>query len=85
MNRRGFLSLLGVGGAGMVLDPELALWVPGRKSFFFVQTPVRGLTLSQLVAVTYDKVLKERNKAADQWADTAILRYLEQHGAVVRV
>ncbi len=30
MNRRGFLSLL-AGAAAFTLDPERALWVPGRK------------------------------------------------------
>lgn len=31
MNRRGFLSLLGAGAAALALDPERALWVPGKK------------------------------------------------------
>lgn len=34
MNRRGFLSLLGLGTAGMVLDPEQLLWRPGAKKIF---------------------------------------------------
>jgi predicted fused transcriptional regulator/phosphomethylpyrimidine kinase len=34
MERRGFLRLLGLGGAAMVLDPERALWVPGRVTTF---------------------------------------------------
>lgn len=34
MNRRRFLSLLTAGAAGMVLDPERALWVPGAKTIF---------------------------------------------------
>jgi hypothetical protein len=32
MDRRGFLRLLGLGGAAMVLDPERLLWVPGQKT-----------------------------------------------------
>lgn len=32
MNRRSFLSLLGLGAAAMVLDPELALWKPGATT-----------------------------------------------------
>lgn len=31
MNRRGFLSLFGIGAAAVALDPERLLWVPGRK------------------------------------------------------
>ena len=34
MRRRAFLSLLGVGLAGYALDPDRALWVPGRKTYF---------------------------------------------------
>ena len=32
MNRRGFLSILGVVAATAVLDPERLLWVPGAKT-----------------------------------------------------
>lgn len=31
LNRRGFLGALGAAIAGATLDPERALWVPGRK------------------------------------------------------
>lgn len=34
MHRRTFLCSLGLAAAGMALDPELALWVPGRKTYF---------------------------------------------------
>lgn len=34
MNRRGFLSALVIGSAGLALDPERLLWVPGAKTFF---------------------------------------------------
>lgn len=34
MNRRGFLGSLAALTAGMALDPERALWVPGRKTYF---------------------------------------------------
>lgn len=38
MDRRRFLKALGLGTASaataMVLDPELALWTPGAKTFF---------------------------------------------------
>lgn len=31
MNRRGFLSLFGIGAAVAAIDPERLLWTPGRK------------------------------------------------------
>ncbi len=34
MNRRGFLGLISAAVAAYTLDPELALWVPGKKSIF---------------------------------------------------
>src|SRR3990167_8945304 len=34
MNRRSFLSMLGVGTAATIFDPERLLWVPGAKSIF---------------------------------------------------
>ncbi len=33
-NRRNFLQLLGLGAAGLVLDPEKLLWIPGQKTIF---------------------------------------------------
>jgi hypothetical protein len=40
MNRRLFLSTLGLAAAGMALDPERLLWVPGQKTIFL--PPVRS-------------------------------------------
>ena len=40
MNRRGFLSLLAGVAAGAVLDPERALWVPGKKVISIPQEAV---------------------------------------------
>jgi hypothetical protein len=31
LNRRGFLSLLGIGAATAAIDPERLIWTPGRK------------------------------------------------------
>src|SRR5262245_5113033 len=38
----------------------------------------------QLVATTYDNVVTERNRAADQWSDSSFLKYLESKGGVKR-
>ena len=34
MNRRAFLALCSAGAAGMAVDPERLLWVPGAKTIF---------------------------------------------------
>lgn len=34
MNRRAFLGSLSMLAAGMALDPERALWTPGRTTYF---------------------------------------------------
>jgi hypothetical protein len=39
MNRRTFLSLAPAALAGFALDPERALWVPGRTSYFDIVRP----------------------------------------------
>lgn len=40
---------------------------------------------TQLAASTYDAVVNEKNKAADQWSDTSALNALERLGGVKRV
>lgn len=44
-----------------------------------------AVPFSQLVASTYDAVVNEKNKAADQWSDTSALNHLETVGGVKRV
>lgn len=43
-----------------------------------------AVPFTQLVAATYDDVITERNKAADQWSDSSFLKYLESKGGVKR-
>jgi len=40
-----------------------------------------AVPFTQLVASTYDAVVNEKNKAADQWSDSSALNYLEKMGA----
>jgi len=40
---------------------------------------------SQLLSSTYDDVVNERNKAADQWSDSSFLKTLEKLGGVKKV
>lgn len=44
-----------------------------------------SVPFTQLVASTYDAVVNEKNKAADQWSDTSALNHLEKIGGVKRV
>lgn len=44
-----------------------------------------AVPFTQLVASTYDDVVNERNKAADQWSDSSFLKHLEKLGGVQRV
>jgi len=44
-----------------------------------------AVPFTQLVATTYDAVVAEKNKAADQWSDTSALNALESMGGVKRV
>lgn len=42
MNRRGFLGAMGIAVAAAVLDPELALWIPGKKTIFIPPAVVKA-------------------------------------------
>lgn len=44
-----------------------------------------AVPFEQLVAATYDDVVNERNKAADQWSDSSFLKALERLGGVKRI
>jgi len=37
-----------------------------------------AIPFEQLVAATYDDVVTEKNKAADQWSDSTFLKTLEK-------
>ena len=44
-----------------------------------------AIPFTQLVAATYDDVVNEKNKAADQWSDSSFLKGLDKLGGVKRV
>jgi hypothetical protein len=44
-----------------------------------------AIPFTQLVAATYDDVVNEKNKAADQWSDSSFLKGLDRLGGVKRV
>jgi hypothetical protein len=43
-----------------------------------------AIPVTQIVAATYDAVVNEKNKAADQWSDASALNHLEKIGGVKR-
>lgn len=43
-----------------------------------------SLTIGQMAAVSYPAVLAEKRKAANQWAENALLRELEKQGGIKR-
>ena len=49
MDRRHFLSALVAGTAGLALDPERLLWVPGQRTFFL--PPVRYSSESNQIVI----------------------------------
>ncbi|HYE17087.1 MAG TPA: phage major capsid protein [Tepidisphaeraceae bacterium] len=44
-----------------------------------------AIPFEQLVAATYDDVVNEKNKAADQWSDSSFLKSLERLGGVKKI
>lgn len=84
MNRRGFLTALGLGAAGLVLDPERLLWVPGQRTIFLPPL-YPTLSISQIVAATYEQVLREhRGLTGNLWFDSAFVRECERKGILIR-
>jgi hypothetical protein len=73
MNRRSFLGSLSALSAGMLLDPERLLWVPGRRAYFDIVRPrvhhysrvfvrdslgrVASLTLANAFSLTVGEVI----------------------------
>jgi hypothetical protein len=51
VNRRNFLSTLVAAAAGMTLDPERLLWVPGQKTIF-IPSPKQTLMYDELLSST---------------------------------
>lgn len=85
MRRRAFLQSLAAGVAGFALDPERLLWVPGQRVFFFTPPPLYPtLSISQIVAATYEKVLRERRLTDNLWFDSAFVRECERKGILIR-
>ena len=44
-----------------------------------------AIPFEQLIAATYDDVVNEKNKAADQWSDSSFLKGLEKLGGVKKI
>ncbi len=57
MNRRQFLRILATGVAGLELDIDRLLWVPGAKTIFLPNEFHTGLTQSQIVALELNRIM----------------------------
>jgi hypothetical protein len=77
VNRRRFLTLGGAAAAGLIWDPELLLWRPRKAMVVVPELALHRVSLAELVAVTYDKVVQERLKAGNYfWNDEVLIRAL---------
>ena len=64
MNRREWLKLILSGAAGLALDPEKLLWVPGQKTIFI--PPGKILTYSQIVSMEYARIIPHLNNVFER-------------------
>lgn len=81
MERRTFLRTLALAAAGVTFDPERLLWVPGQKTIFIPSAPIRcRLTIGDIVAVTYDKIIRERRR--DIWSDSVLWERLSSSSMI---
>lgn len=88
MHRRAFLGTLSAGLAGMVLDPERALWVPGRRTYHdmgaFVRPPtawlwrVRGIDGSVVGAWSAPRLLSPGDGAGRDTESFGVWRILAE-------
>lgn len=73
MNRRDFLFRASLSVVALGIDPEQLLWTPGHM----ISVPAMPATLSMgdLVALTWQKVMDERNKDGQLfWHDRDMIR-----------
>lgn len=89
IDRRSFLRILAGTAAGVVLDPELALWVPGSKKIFlpsgpaiysgrlFTSTMEIDLILKQFYVNHIDTMLMEHSPLFDLLRHTDEARWEE--------
>lgn len=71
MNRRTFLGSLALLTAGMALDPERALWVPGRKTILDLHTATR---LPDGFATEHEVVIRDMARRLAVDLDSQILQ-----------
>ena len=63
LTRRGFLSALATAAAGLTLDPERLLWVPGQRTFFLPSIEP-AYTLVQIDWMTREMLAQLHNQLA---------------------
>lgn len=78
MNRRTFLYLAAAASAGFALDPDLALWKPGRKTIF-LPSSVRPATPTEIVPVDWSFRKGDVFTIAGRYAINPITRQATEH------
>ncbi len=57
MNRRTFLRILATGVAGLELDVDRLLWVPGAKTIFLPTEHHYSLDYSSIIEIELERIL----------------------------
>lgn len=86
MNRRHFLHLGSLAAAGLIFDPELNLWRPPKVMITVPGLTRRHVSIADLMAVTFDAVIKDYDARGRVWSDRAIIREIakDAHDALAR-
>lgn len=66
MNRRDFIRLLSMGTAGLELDLDRLLWVPGEKKIFLIQQPKLPLNVNQIILEELQRIQPFLNSLFEQ-------------------
>jgi len=75
MNRREWLKLMLTGAAGLALDVDKLLWIPGQKTIFIPSS--RSLSYSQVIIAEWERIMPNINKLFDR--DDVFYRAITDH------
>jgi hypothetical protein len=75
MKRRSFLAGLATLAAGMVIDPERLLWVPGAKKIFVPATPVIVIGSGDVLSFSYTFTIDDGGAQGRPTSESQIIHY----------
>jgi len=75
MNRREWLKLMLTGAAGLTLDVDKLLWIPGQKKIFIPSD--KSLSYSQIVIAEWERIMPNIDKLFDR--DDTFYRAIRDH------